>query len=111
MLAWVWAVGWVVVAAVGPFVGLLLGAIALGTIPAVPLGVYLGRNRARAILMVTVGAGIAVLPAAAAATGAWTAGEDASWLWALAAVGLVLYALPLVIGGCVGAWLAGRERR
>ncbi|OKJ13603.1 hypothetical protein [Kitasatospora sp. CB01950] len=115
------AVGWTVLAFVGPFIGMVVlrnvlvgppvGAIVLGTVPGVFLGLRLGRNRAWATLAVTVAVGIAVLPAGGCAIGLGGLDNTAVWMRGLAAAGAVLYVLPLVAATGAAVWLAGRRRR
>ncbi|MFF0390640.1 hypothetical protein ACFYS8_18405 [Kitasatospora sp. NPDC004615] len=90
-------------------VGLLLGPVALGTVPAACLGRYLGRNGEWLALDIAFGGGIVVLPLVAAVLGTWSADEFTAWRWAMAVAGTVLYALPLLIAGEVAA-RAARKR-
>ncbi|GAA3042934.1 hypothetical protein GCM10020229_62670 [Kitasatospora albolonga] len=106
--AWASVIGWAALAAVGPFVGLLVGMIVLGSVPAVPLGTFLGRARAVTALVVAAAAGTGVLPLTGAAVGGQSWG--APWLWSLALAGLILYTFPLVTAGWAAAWLASREQ-
>ncbi|MER5636619.1 hypothetical protein ABT095_06675 [Kitasatospora sp. NPDC002227] len=108
--AWVWVAVWAVAAAVGPMVGLLVGLIVLGAIPAILLGVHLGRTCAWPALAGAVGAGIVGPPLAFAWSGSLAeAADGGSVLFlALAVVGLLVYAFPLMLAAVAGAWLTVR---
>ncbi|MFF2819542.1 hypothetical protein ACFVT9_28980 [Kitasatospora cineracea] len=112
--AWALVAGWGVLAAAGSFAGTSVGMVAFGSVPALLLGGFLGRSHETAALAVAVGAGVIALPVAAAATGSLHAAEPGDGLLvllALAMVGSLFYALPLVVGGCVGMGLAVRGQR
>ncbi len=112
----VWApvAGWGALVAAGSFAGTPAEMAVFGSIPALLLGGFLGRRHETVASAVAVAAGVIALPVAAAATGSLHAAEPGDGLLellALAMVGSLFYALPLVIGGCAGTWLAARGQR
>ncbi|MFJ1753439.1 hypothetical protein [Kitasatospora sp. NPDC088134] len=111
-------VAWLMAALAGTYSGSSAYLLLLGPLPALPLGFLLGRWRSGVALGLAAGAGVGAIPLAVAVTGdLHEAGviDALLTLSGLAAMGAVLYTLPLLIGGGAGLWCAdgastGRSR-